>query len=152
MLNTSLQIYLFAFAVAGIAVTGCNGLLPFLSGGALDGPVASAPTDWSSFEPTAIVQLETRPTDPYSVNIASTIVGDALYINAGDTETEWVKHISADPNVRLRMSGSIYTLRAERVTDADEIERFGRAWTAQGAFHRDPSKLSPVWIYRLVAP
>jgi hypothetical protein len=130
---------------------GCNGPLPFVSGGALSGKVATTPAEWSAFPEFAVVQLETRPEDPYSVNIASTLVDGVLYINAGDTETEWVKHMEENPHVRLRNDGVLYELRSERVTDADEISRFGVAWTSHGVFHRDPSELEEVWVYRLEA-
>ena len=71
---------------------GCNGPLPFMSGGALSGEVATTPAEWSAFPEFAVVQLETRPEDPYSVNIALTLVDGVLYINAGDTDPS-----SSDP-------------------------------------------------------
>ena len=80
-----------------------------------------------------------------------TIIDGRLYINAGDTETAWVKNLAVDPRVRLRMDGVLYGLRSERVTDPDEIAAFGRAWTGQSVFRRDPSGLDPIFIYRLVA-
>ena len=129
----------------------CNGPLPFMSGGALDGAVLPTPAEWTSIKESAVVQLETRPGDPYSVNIASTVVDRVLYINAGDTETEWVKHMNADPLVRLRISGGVFELRSERVVNAAEITKFGAAWTSQGFFHRNPDDLEEVWIYRLLA-
>ena len=99
----------------------------------------------------ATIQLETRPEDPYSVNIAFTVLGGRLYVNAGDTETQWVKNIAANPRVRLRMDGALYDLLAERVTDTEEIAAFGAAWTSQSFFRRDPARLEEVWIYRLVS-
>jgi hypothetical protein len=59
--------------------------------------------------------------------------------------------MSADPRVRLRLDDAIYDLRAERVTDAEEIRAFGRAWTDQSFFRRDPAELDAVYLYRLVA-
>jgi hypothetical protein len=56
-----------------------------------------------------------------------------------------------DPRVRLRIDGAVYELRAERVTDGDEILAFARAWTDQSFFRRDPSSYEEVWIYRLAA-
>ena len=46
----------------------------------------------------------------------------------------------------------LYSLRAERVTDAAEIAAFAEAWTNQSMFRRDPTELTEVWIYRLVSP
>jgi len=131
---------------------GCTGdPLPFLSGGALSGPVRPVPTDWSFVGGSRTAQLETDPTAPYSVNLNVTVVDGAPYINAGDTETQWVKNIAADPAVRLRIDGTLYELRALRVTDPEEIRRFGAAWTAQSRFARDPAALDEAWVYRLVA-
>ena len=134
-----------------VSIASCNGPLPFMSGGRLDGEVKSVPQTWALDEDFAIVQLETRPEDPYSVNIAYTLMGGRLYINAGDTETQWVKNMNANPLVRLRDAGQIYELRAERVTDAAEISEFGKAWTSHSMLHRDPVDLEEVWIYRLLA-
>ncbi len=133
------------------ATSGCNGPIAVLPGGKLDGQVASAPSGWGFAGDYGTVQLETRPEDPYSVNIAYTVMDGSLYINAGDTETQWVKNMTANPLVRLRLDGVLYELRAERVTDSAEISAFGKAWTNQSIFRRDPAKLGEVWIYRLVA-
>ena len=84
------------------------------------------------------------------MNLAFTVMDGQLYINAGGTETQWVKNIAANPRVRLRMDGVLYDLRAERVTDPAEIAAFGKAWTGQSMFRRDPAKLDEVWLYRLI--
>ncbi|MGI9590879.1 MAG: nitroreductase/quinone reductase family protein, partial [Myxococcota bacterium] len=95
-------------------------------------------------------QLETRPDEPYSVNVVFTVVDGALYVNAGDTETQWAKNIAQDPNVRLRIDDALYQLRAERVTDAETVAAFAKAWTSQSLFRRDPTELDQVFLYRLV--
>jgi hypothetical protein len=120
-----------------------------MPGGGLEGPVEPGPSDWSFAGDSGTVQLETRPQDPYSVNIAYTVIQGRLYINAGGTETQWVKNMAANPQVRLRLDDTLYELRAERVTDRDEIATFGKAWTDQSFFRRDPGKLEQVWLYRL---
>jgi hypothetical protein len=134
-----------------IFTTACNGPLPFMSGGAVDGEERPAPASWALDEDFAVAQLETRPDDPYSVNIAYTQIDGRLYLNAGDTETNWVEHIAANPLVRLRAGNVIYVARAERVTDTAEISEFGRVWVSHSRFHRDPDELGEVWVYRLVA-
>ena len=133
-----------------LAVAGCNGPLLLLPGGELEGEARPAPADWSFAGSQGTAQLETRPDDPYSVNVAFTVLDGRLYVNAGDTETRWVENIAADPRVRLRLDGVLYELRADRVTERAEIAAFGRAWTSQSIFRRDPAELEPVWIYRLV--
>jgi hypothetical protein len=123
-----------------------------LPGGSLGGDAKSAPSDWAFAGEWGTAQLETNPEDPYSINLVFTILNESLYINAGDTETQWVKNMAADPMVRLRIDGTVYALRAERVTDKSEIAAFGKAWTGRSMFSRDPAELDPVWVYRLVSP
>ncbi|MBW2420406.1 MAG: hypothetical protein JRH19_17830 [Deltaproteobacteria bacterium] len=137
--------------VTSLFALACDGPLLLMAGGQLEGPVKTAPADWSFAGDRGLCELETRPAEPYSVNIAYTVLNGVVYINAGDTETQWVENMAEDSNVRLRIDGNIYELRAERVTDRDEIARFGKAWTDQAFFHRDPTGLDPVWIYRLAA-
>jgi hypothetical protein len=132
-------------------VLGCNGPVMLLPGGLLTGESMPAPSDWVFAGDYGTVQLETRPEDPYSVNVAFTVVDGGIYLNAGDTETRWVKNMTQNPLVRLRMDGRLYDLRAERVIGAAEIAAFAEAWTGQSIFRRDPAKLDEVWIYRLVA-
>lgn len=133
------------------AALACSGPFSLMSGGGLAGEVESVPPDWGFAGAYGTAQLETKPEAPYSVNLAYTTLDGTLYINAGDTETQWAQNIKANPQVRLRLDGAIYLLHADRVTDAAEIARFARAWTSQSMFRRDPSELEEVWIYRLRA-
>lgn len=145
-------------AVLGVTVilafglTGCGeGPFVMFPGKALSGEARPVPADWAFAGDYGTVQLETNPREPYSVNIAYTVMDGRVYINAGDTETQWVKHIEVDPSVRLRFDGVLYDLTAVRVRDADTITRFGEAWTAQSMFRRNPAELEDeVFIYELV--
>ncbi len=125
-----------ALVLVAIVAAGCNGPLPFLAGGRLEGEPAAAQADrdWAFAGEYGTAQLETRPEEPYSVNLAYTILDGQLYVNAGDTETQWVKNMTVNPLVRLRVDGAIYDLRADRVTDAAAIGAFGEAWTSQSMF------------------
>lgn len=145
------RVALVALVVSVLGGVGCNGPFVLLPGGELDGETRPVPSDWSFAGSSGTMQLETNPAEPYSVNVAYTIEDGVFYVNAGDTETQWVKHIAADPRVRARLDGILYEMRAVRVDDAAEIARFGEAWTSQSFFRRDPAELDPVWIYRLVA-
>jgi hypothetical protein len=61
-----------------------------------------------------------------------------------------VKNLTADPRARLRIDGVLYELSAERVTDAQELAAFAKAWLGQSTFRRDPTSFPEVWVYRLV--
>jgi hypothetical protein len=127
----------------------CRGPLPFLAGGKLDGPVKTAPASFAFVENGTTIQLETRPEAPYSVNVAAAIVGEGLYVNAGNTRTRWVQNIEATPLVRARIAGDVYELAARRVTDTKEMDSFAEVWT-KNAWARDPRKLEgEVYVFAL---
>ena len=140
----------FIALLPALVAFGCNGPVVLLPGGKLDGETRPVPASWAFAGDHGTAQLETRPADPYSVNIAYTIVDGSPFINAGDTETEWVKNIAADPRVRFRLDGVLYDMRADRVENPTEIAEFAKAWTSQSMFRRDPVGLEEVWLYRLV--
>lgn len=129
---------------------GCQGPTGLLPGGALAGEPAPNPTDWLFAGDSGTIQLETDPDDPYSVNLAYTVMAGRLYLNAGGTETRWARNIARNPDVRLRMDGRLYDLRAERVVAPEAIARFAQAWTSQSFFRRNPGAYDEVWIFELV--
>jgi len=141
---------LCAVALAAVAFAACSGPCGLLPGGALAGETRPVPADWGFAGDAGTMQLETHPEAPYSVNIAYTILDGVFYINAGDTETQWVEHIATSPLVKARLDGVLYEMRAVRVEDAEEIARFGEAWTGQSLFRRDPAGFDEAWVYRLV--
>jgi hypothetical protein len=103
-------------AIGGIVIAGAlwiYGPLGPIPGPQLMGPVIDEPvSDWSSIDAVDVIQLETNPEDPYSVNIWVTRVGDAIYIFGGGEESRWVQNIGDDPRVRIRVEGRIHELRA----------------------------------------
>ena len=66
--------------VAVLATTACSQPFLLLSGDALDGTVTPAPDDWSFSDDVGTIQLETRPTEPYSVNLWVVALDDALFV------------------------------------------------------------------------
>ena len=115
------------------------------------GTIADTPTTWQLEAESGLAQLETRPEDPYSVNLAYGQLNGHLYIYAGDTKTNWVEHIEQNPLVRILVNETIYSVRAVRVFDDEELTAFAAQWTSRGLFQRDPMQFDQVWLYRLEA-
>ena len=136
---------------ATAALAGCGGPFVLLPGGALDGETVATPDSWSFTDDVKTVQLETRPADPYSVNIWATAAGDGLYVHAGANRATWVENMEADPNVRLQVEDSIYELRASRVEGQDEFDRFSDAYEKKyGRRPRNPN-VGEAYLFRLGA-
>lgn len=95
-----------------VAFVGC-GPIVMIPGGKLSGEVTPAPDNWAFTDSIDTVQLETRPSDPYSVNVWAIAVDDDIFVIAGSgLETTWASYLTKDDRVRLRVADSIYELRA----------------------------------------
>lgn len=129
----------------------CSQPLLLLPGGALEGETAPVPADWSSTDPVSTVQLETRPAEPYSVNIWAVDLGPYLYVHAGANRAAWVEHIEADPRVRLRVEGVLYELAAERVQAQDEFDRFSDAYEEKYGSRPRNEDVAEAYLFRLAA-
>ena len=140
---------LVAILAAFLGCSGDGGPAGVLPGGAIAGEPATPPGDWSFAGEAGTMQLETHPFEPYSVNLAYTILDGRFYVNAGGTKTQWASNIALDPNVRLRLDARVYDLHARRVHDPAKIDAFAEAWTAQSFFRRDPRGYDEVWLYEL---
>ncbi|MEM7409410.1 MAG: nitroreductase/quinone reductase family protein [Myxococcota bacterium] len=134
-----------------LLATAC-GPLVMIPGGALSGMPQEVPRDWSFTDGVDVVQLETRPDDPYSVNVWTVAANDALYVVAGTgAESAWVQHIEADPRVRLRVGDDLYDLRAVRADDDAEVDAFLEAAMAKYDFEPEEGQREQAVLYRLVA-
>ena len=136
--------------VALLFALGC-GPLVMVPGGTLSGTVKPAPSDWSFTDSVETVQLETRPEDPYSVNVWGVAAGGAFYIASGRGESAaWAKHIAADPRVRLRVGEDLYELGAVRTTDEAELNAFiDAAKKKYEDFEPDERQRSEAILFRL---
>jgi len=132
-----------------LALAACEGPFGITSGGELSGTVEDPPAVWQLGEDSGLAQLETRPEDPYSVNLAYVQLDGHLYVYAGDTRTNWVEHIEQSPLVRILIDEKLYPVRAVRVSDDVELAAFAAQWTSRGTFQRDPLQFDEVWLYRL---
>lgn len=134
--------------VISFVLTGC-GPIWMLPGGELGGNVAPVPSDWAFSDAAETVQLETRPGDPYSVNIWGVGVGERFYVAAGDASSSWATHIAEDPNVRLKVEDSIFELRATRIEDEAEIEVCLAAIKRKYDFEPKPEQRGEATLFRL---
>ncbi len=125
----------------------CN-YIPFSSGG-LTGNVAEAPNDWSHIAQTNIVQLETQPDKPYSVNLWVIGSGSNLYVYAGSKRSTWIEHIDVNPRVRLQVGDAVYLLTAQRVTDTTEFEHFAQLWNTKYGRRPGNENVSEAYLMRL---
>ena len=121
-----------------------------MAGGKLSGAVSEPTLPWQLEKDSAVAQLETRPDDPYSINLTYVQLDGVFYIYAGDTRTNWVQHIEQNALVRIRVAGTIYPARAVRVVSDDELVKFAAVWTNLSAIQRDPLEFEEVWLYRLL--
>ena len=139
-----------AWLTLGLLVLGCGPLGP-LPGGRLSGePVASPPADWSLLDHHGNIQLETRPSAPYSVNLWGAGIGPHFYLASGaGGEAVWAAHIAQDPDVRLRLGHNIYELRAVRITDDAERERFLQALKRKYDWEPSGEEGQQAWLFRL---
>lgn len=97
----------------------CGGPMLMVPGGALRGEVVAQPvTDWS-FADDRFVDLEVRPSDPYSVEVNYTVRDGRLYIDPAEGR-RWLTYIREDPRVRVRFGDKVYSARAVLVEDPQE--------------------------------
>jgi hypothetical protein len=129
---------------------GC-GPLVMIPGGRLSGEENPVPANWSFSDATETVQLETRPEDPYSVNIWGVAVGADFYVASGSADNAWAQNIAADDRVRLRVDGVLYALRAERDDSPEGRDRFLAAAKTKYDFEPEPDEASDAILFRLVA-
>jgi len=131
-------------------LSGCGPTL-LLPGGELSGPVEPIPADWAFAEAVSTVQLETKPAEPYSVNIWAVGIGNRLYVHAGTNRSQWVENLIADPQVRVRIEGKIYPLVASRVERPEEFADFADAYKKKYGVRPRNENVADVYLYRLDA-
>lgn len=136
-------------SVAILSLIGCEPIA-IIPGGELSGEVAAVPPSWSVMDATETVQLETRPADPYSINIWAVGIGQDLYVAAGaGKDARWTDYIAENPDVRLRLANSIFELRATRVLDAAERLRVVDKYASKYDLDINDNFVEDAWLYRL---
>jgi hypothetical protein len=97
---------------------------PFKGGSFRSGAAVEAPADWSFASDHNTLELEL----PADVGLAITtwlvVEGGKLYVPCGVAASKsWPHAVLRDGNVRVRIDGKIYTLRATRVDDTETLAR-----------------------------
>ena len=107
-----------------LTLSACSGPFLLLPGSALDGPEASIERAETSGEGT-LIELETRPADPYSVNLNAFFINGAVYIDPAE-DRQWYQYLLEDANVRVKFAGddTVYTAVAVRESDATVVGQF----------------------------
>jgi hypothetical protein len=132
-----------------ISLGGCAEPFIVMSGKSLAGTVSDPPVDWTEFNVTEIVQLETRPDDPYSVNIWMAAIGPDIYVATGDDDTNWSSHLNDDPDVRLRIGTTVYELEARRVLDTREKRAVASIYVEKYGLDADDNWVIDGQVFRL---
>lgn len=111
--------------VATLLLSACsNGPFFYFAGGKLAGeeqPFSAAAVPVAD----SLIQLETRPSDPYSVNLNARIIERQVYLDPTE-ERAWYQHMVANANVRIRFADDqrVYAARAEVVKDSAVLSQF----------------------------
>lgn len=139
-----------AFALtAALVAAGCEPTFVF-AGGQLTGTERPVPPSWDFTKEVDTLQIETRPADPYSVNVWGVASNGNFYVAASDSgEAAWASAIEAQPQVRLRIGDDIYSLIATRVDDPRELENVIDAYLDKYGGDRERSFIRHAWVFRL---
>ena len=108
----------FFIAFTLLTLSSCDGPLAVFPGGKLLGPETTYEREQLPAE-LGVIQLETRPSDPYSVNVGCVVIDNKIYIDP-TVERTWYQHILSEPNIRIRFEGdeNVYLMTAITVKDA----------------------------------
>jgi len=136
-------------AICSVALA-CGPIL-VMPGGALSGTAAPAPGDWAWTDEVSTIQLETRPEDPYSVNIWVVAKDDTLFVHAGKNRSAWVENMEADPAVRVRIGEKIFEMTASRVEDQKEFDAFADGYEKKYSTRPRNEKVDEAYLFRLVS-
>ncbi|MDE0659037.1 MAG: DUF2255 family protein [Gammaproteobacteria bacterium] len=135
--------------LAALAAAGCEPTFVF-AGGELAGTEQPLPPSWDFSTDVDTVQIETRPADPYSVNVWGVSLDRHFYVAASDAENAtWARAIETEPRVRLRIGNDIYRMLATRTDDPAELADVTDAYLDKYGGERERSFIRHAWVYRL---
>lgn len=105
-----------------LGLSACGEPLYYFAGGRLGGEVAQLVELPAS---SGVIQLETLPDDPYSVNVGFILLDGKLYIDPAE-DREWYQNILLDSAVRIRFDGGdlVHPMLAVREIDPAVLDQF----------------------------
>ncbi len=115
-----------ATALIIASVSGCSSPLLGLPGGRLKGEIVREPVEDWSFADSWFLDLETRPDDPYSVELNYVVRDGKLYVDPAEGRI-WLDHIRADPRVRVRLGCKVYPATAVLAGEPGTLEGFPKS-------------------------
>mgnify|MGYP001175962376 CR=1 FL=1 len=130
-----------------LMITACSEPLVVIPGGKLDGQVQPTPELWNQVADT--IQVEMRSNDPYSINIWAAGLGPDLYMATSKDGTRWTEFLTADPNVRARVNGTLYKLNVTQVSDPEERASVIAAYVSKYELEADGEWVKDGQIFRL---
>lgn len=144
------MVYRLAAMLVLPLLLGCGPTL-LLPGGALGDTSSTPPRDWTWTDEVSTIQLETRPEDPYSVNLWVVGIAQKLYVHAGANRSNWVENIESDAAVRVQIDEQIFELVAIRVEDQAEFDVFSDAYEKKYGTRPRHEKIDEVYLFDLRA-
>lgn len=91
-------------ALTALIISGCSEPIALFPGGALEGKEQAL--QFATIPPQGgVIQLETNPNEPYSVNVNSVVIDGAVYIDP-EEDRVWYQNIKQSPKVRVRFDGA----------------------------------------------
>lgn len=136
-------------AVWILLLAGCAEPFIVFAGKALPGNVELPPVDWEVADEEDVVQLETRPSDPYSINIWAVVLDSHIYVATSEDGTRWTEHLADSRDVRLRVKDVIYELEAVPVTEPEERTAVALEYVDKYDVDEDDNWVASGKIYRL---
>ncbi len=130
-----------------LLLTGCD-FIPF-AGGKLAGETKPIPKGWPDVTTAEVIEIETNPSDPYSVKLWVIVMNDYPYIHAGANRATWVEHLEVNPELILGLEGALYELQAKRVTDMNEFAELREIYKDKYGNYPRNSNLNEIFLYRL---
>ncbi len=101
--------------------------------------------DWSFAQQYRRVNVEVRPSDPYSVNAGYFVHERALYVSS--SQSRWAQLMLQNPNVRVRVGDKLYRVRATRMEGAN-LEQAQKAYSDKNS-RRTPEQVAERWFFRM---